>query len=175
MNFVSSTALILSQYAFNLAYAKELIADLSEVEMTLTLSKGLVNHPAFTLGHLVTGSAMTVEDLGGELDLPDGWMDLFARRGPGDPTLPEADKTVYPAKAELVAELERQHNRVEEILKGKTEEELARPIQWRYSSFMPTLLDVVTFMCINHEALHLGSLAAWRRELGKESALARLS
>lgn len=171
---MKSVDLIISQYDFNLAYAKELVADLAEEEMTTTPSKGLVNHPAFTLGHLVTGSAMTVEDLGGELELPDGWMDLFARRGPGDPTLPEVDEAMYPPKNQLITELERQHNLLKRRLKSMSEEELSQPVEWRYSSYMPALLDIAAFMCINHEALHLGSLAAWRREMGKDSAMARL-
>jgi len=42
---------------------------------------------------------------------------------------------------------------------------LSEPIEWRFSSFMPTLLDLVTFMYINHESMHLGQLAAWRRAM----------
>jgi hypothetical protein len=165
---------IISNYDFNLAYARELVADLTEDEMTEIPAEGLVNHPAFTLGHLVSGAAITAQDLGLEPDMPEGWKELFQRRGPGDERLPDEDRRVYPGKAELLSELERQHSRVKEALRQFSEEQLHRSFPWRFSVYMPTLLDLVTFLCISHEAMHLGQLAAWRRAMGKESALARL-
>ena len=63
---------ILRQYDFNLIYTNELVRDLEENQMTLIPAEGLVNHPAFTLGHLVSGSAMMAEDLGGTIEMPPG-------------------------------------------------------------------------------------------------------
>lgn len=166
--------MVLRQFRFNLLYAKALVEGVSEEQMTLTSVKGLENHAAFTLGHLITGSAMTVEDMGGTQDLPDGWSELFARRGPGDPRYPEKDRGQYPNKEALLNELERQHQRVEERIVSLSDEEFAKPLKWRFSDYMPTLWDVVVFMCINHEAMHLGQLAGWRRNLGLPSALATL-
>jgi hypothetical protein len=56
--------------------------------MTIIPSNGLVNHPAFTLGHLISGSALLAEDLGAVFEMPDHWADLFLRKGPGDPRKP---------------------------------------------------------------------------------------
>ena len=64
---------IIHQYDFNLLYAKELVQDLSEEEMTMIPSSGLENHPSFTLGHLVSGSAMLAEDLGAAFEMPESW------------------------------------------------------------------------------------------------------
>lgn len=164
---------IIRQYDFNLAFAKKLVEDVAEEQMTFIPAKGLENHPAFTLGHLVSGSAMTVEDLGGEMQMPDGWDDLFLRKGPGDPRLPLVE-VEYPTKTELLEELERQHNKVKKHLLNSTEQELAAPIQWRFGNYMPTLLDVVFFMCVNHEAMHLSQLSAWRRAMGLPTALGNL-
>lgn len=164
---------IFHQYDFNLAYAKALVAELSESQMTSIPTQGLENHPAWTLGHLVSGSAILAEDLGAELDLPEGWKELFLRRGPGDPRKPLLD-VVYPSKGDLVAELERQHERVKSLALKLNEDQLQEPFNWRFGNFFPQLIDLIAFLCINHEAMHLGQLAAWRRAQGLDSALAKL-
>lgn len=164
---------IIRQYDFNLAFAQQLVSDLNENQMITIPSRGLVNHPAFTLGHLISGSALTVEDLGGTMQIPDDWKELFLRKGPGDPRLPQTD-IQYPPKEILLHELYRQHELVKHYLKETTLEQLNEPIKWRFHNYMPTLMDVVTFMCINHEAMHLGQLSAWRRAMELPSALAAL-
>ena len=165
---------ILRQYDFNLIYANELVRDLEENQMTLIPAEGLVNHPAFTLGHLVSGSAMMAEDLGGTIEMPPGWADLFLRKGPGDPRMPDPDEKKYPLKRDLLMELEKQHDKVKNKLLEKTPEELNAQFAWRFGKLMPTLLDLTIFMCVNHEAMHLGQLAAWRRAVGLPSALVRV-
>lgn len=166
---------IIKQYDFNLEYAKSLIKDLSDDQMTSIPAEGLDNHPAWTLGHLVSGSADLARDLGAKFEMPDQWEELFLRQGPGDPKKPDPDKRKYPSKQLLIAELENQHNKVKHLLQDVEEAKLDEPLAWRFSNFMPTLRDVVAFMCINHESMHLGQLAAWRRSMGLESALAAIT
>lgn len=165
---------IIKQYDFNLEYAKALVEDLSEQQMVHVPSPGLVNHPAFTLGHLVAGSADLAQDLGAKFEIPDGWTELFVRKGPGDPRNPEIDPSKYPSKKALISELEKQHDKVKHLLDNLDEKQLNEPLTWRFANFMPTLGDVIVFMCVNHEAMHLGQLAAWRRSMGLGSALASL-
>lgn len=166
---------ILKQYDFNLVFSKKLVEDLSEKQMTQCPAKGLENHPAFTLGHLITGTAMTLEDLGGEMDIPHGWETLFLRKGPGDPRLPVKDPSLYPGKNELIKELEKQHERLKSHFLSIEDSKLNEKISWRFASYMPTLWDLVIFMCINHEAMHLGQLSAWRRAMGLPSALGQVT
>jgi hypothetical protein len=165
---------IIKQYHFNLEYARALVQDLTNDQMTVIPTNGLENHPAFTLGHLISGSALLAEDLGGEFEMPDKWADLFLRKGPGDPRKPDPDKSKYPSKHLLLRELEDQHNKVKNLLNNIDKKKLSENIKWRFSSYMPTLLDIIVFMCINHEAMHLGQLAAWRRAMGLNSALGTL-
>ena len=169
-----TTENIIKQYDFNLEYARILVHDLKADQMTVIPANGLENHPAFTLGHLVSGSALLAEDLGGEFEMPDKWADLFLRKGPGDPRKPDPDKSKYPSKELLLRELEDQHNKVKKLLKSNDEKGFSEKIKWRFSSYLPTLLDIIVFMCINHEAMHLGQLAAWRRAMGLSSALGTL-
>lgn len=165
---------IIRQYDFNLLYTRALVADLTEKEMTLVPSSGLDNHPAWTIGHMVSGSALLFEDLGGKFDLSKEWSELFLRTGPGDPRKPHPDNDRYPTKAAILEALNAYHERVKSQLKDIETAELEKPFSWRYSEYMPTLFDLITFMCINHEAMHLGQLAAWRRAMNLPSALALL-
>jgi uncharacterized damage-inducible protein DinB len=140
----------------------------------------LENHPAWTIGHLVTGSDILAEDLGLERDLPEGWRELFERRGPGDPRLPDPDRDAYPPMGALLAELERQHSRVERAWRERLaaaeagDAGLSTPTTWRFDDVLPTLGDAVLFLAVSHEAMHLGQLSAWRRARGLPSALASL-
>ena len=165
---------ILNQYEFNLAYAEELVKDLSNKQMCVQPEKGLVNHPAFTLGHLVTGSALTAKYLGATFEIPEGWEELFLRKGPGDPRLPEKDISLYPKKDLLIEELKKQHDKVKKSLHAMGAKALSAEKKWRYSAFMPRLIDCIHFMCVTHEAMHLGQLAAWRRAMDLDSALKKL-
>jgi len=165
---------IIKQYDFNLAYAKALVNDLTDKQMTTIPANGLENHPAFTLGHLISGCAVLAEDLDAKFEMPENWKELFLRKGPGDSRKPEPDKNKYPSKQLLLNELEDQHEKIKELLNGINENELNKQFEWRFGQYMPTLLDIIVFMCINHEAMHLGQLAAWRRAVGLPSALAAL-
>ena len=164
----------LQAYAWNLRYARELVSDLAPEQWTVSPGPGHENHPAWTLGHLVTGSDLLAEDLGLEREVSLEWRDAFERRGPGDPRLPDADPTAYPSGESILAELERQHARVAERWATMPDSELDAPCHWRFGSDLPTVRGVALFLAVSHEALHLGQLAGWRRALGLPSALARM-
>ena len=87
----------LHQYAFNLEYARRLVGDVPAGLMCTSGGVGLENHPAFTIGHLVTGSSLGCALLGLDRDAPAGWAELFERKGPADRRLPEADASRYPS------------------------------------------------------------------------------
>lgn len=166
--------ILLKSYRFNLLYAETLVADVDDDLMTLSGGAGLENHPAFTLGHLTVAAAMTSKYLGGPYSLGKGWDRLFRRKGPGDPKRPDPDSMLYPDKNELLSALSSQHQLVEDLVREINEDRFADPATWRFSKHMPTLGDLLYFMCITHESMHLGQLAGWRRSQGLESALAKL-
>jgi len=164
---------ILRTFRWNLRYAEVLVADLEPAVFAQPGPAGLENHPAWTLGHLVTGANLLAQSLGLPDDLPAGWRDLFERRGPGDPRLPDADAGRYPPVAELLAELRRQHDRVEQAWRAKDDAYWRTEEDWAFGRELPTYADSSVFMALTHEALHLGQLAAWRRARGLPSALLR--
>jgi hypothetical protein len=165
---------LINLYNFNLLYAKELVRDVEDNSMAVSPGNGLENHPAFTLGHLISAAAMTSEELGGPYEFNTEWEELFRRNGPGDPRKPATGSDLYPHKDELLSELTRQHEIVAKLIRGLDDERFTEPAEWRFDKYFPTFGDLIYFMCITHEAMHLSQLASWRRAMGLPSALAKL-
>jgi hypothetical protein len=164
----------LHAYGFNLKYAKDLVDDVTDEQLYHSPGPGLENHPGFTIGHLVIASALVAKYLGESYDVPQGWDEFFRRTGPGDPRLPASDSADLPSRNTLIRELERQHERVEDLVQEFDTMRFELPLEWRFDKYFPTVGDMLTFMCITHEAMHLAQVAAWRRACGLESSLARL-
>jgi len=163
-----------NQLKFNYKYALDLIEDVEEVLMTHTPAKGLENHPTFTIGHIITAYGLTIKHLGGLYTVKKEWDEIFRRKGPGDPRYPTKDISLYPSKTELIQELKRQHEMLQQILKSVESDQLNREVKWRYSNYFPKTIDLLYFMCITHYAMHISQLAAWRRAMDLPSSLARL-
>jgi len=154
---------MLHAYALQLKIASTLVKDIPDDQMCAQ-PHGLVNHPTWTLGHLILSEHSTCKLVGIESTPPDGWADLFKTGG-----TPTADPTGLPGKAELLAELGKIHDIMSTGLPGidaavfdaEHPNEKTRP-------FFPTVGAQVAFILTSHEMDHLGQVAAWRRaaELG---------
>lgn len=152
---------LLFVYEMNLKRAGQLVDDLTGEQMVAQPS-GVVNHPAWTLGHL----AATSNALGGMLGLPstfpEEWRDAIRMGG-----VPSGDAADYPSKEQLVAQLRAQHERVAAAIAeagaGRLQQETPNP---RLRERFPTVGDFAVALMTNHEANHLGQLAAWRRAAG---------
>ena len=152
-------------YQFNLGRARTLVGDLSDEQMTRQ-PHGVVNHPAWLLGHLAASSNQVAKMLGLPSTFPAAWTEAFAIGG-----VPSGDAAAFPSKEELLAELARQHERVAEAL-ASTEPALferEHPNEGTRKRF-PTVGDYTAFMMTTHEGSHLGQIAAWRRAMGLGSA-----
>jgi hypothetical protein len=165
---------LLRQYAWNLAYARALTDDVGGELWARSGGPGLENHPAWTLGHLVTGSAIVAADLGLDPELRDGWRELFERRGPNDPRRPAEDGDLYPAKEDVLGELARVHGLVDAAVRGLGPDTLVEKPEWRFDGYLPTNADLLLFMLVAHENVHLGQLGCWRRRFGLPSAMAAM-
>ena len=164
---------LLNGFRLNMDYTLQLVADVAECDMT-EQPKGFANHPAFTLGHLVTATALSIEVLTGEYEVPDGWDELFRRKGPGDPTMPEQDVERYPGKAALVSTLQKKADLLARLIESADDEAFEQPCRWKLERYMPTNGQVLYFQCMLHHSWHIGQLAEWRRLMGYDSALKRL-
>ena len=166
-------SILVNGFRLNLEYTFKLVEDIREEEMT-TQPNGIANHPAFTLGHLITATAISTKAIGGPYDVPEEWDALFKRRGPGDPRMPESDTGQYPSKEELIKELKRQADRLIGLIEGLKDEAFQADYPWKLHSYLPSLGGYLYFLCHIHHGWHIGQLAEWRRQMGYESALKKL-
>ena len=152
-------------YQFNLGRARTLVGDLSAEQM-VRQPQGVVNHPAWTLGHLAASSNHLAKMLGLESTFPTAWAEAFRTGG-----TPSGDAADFPAKDALLVELATQHARVAGALVSADPATFARehPHEGARKRF-PTIGDYATFLISSHEGSHLGQIAAWRRALGLGSA-----
>ena len=152
-------------YGFNLMYAETLVQDLSAEQM-VQQPNGVINHPAWSLGHLVVSSNSLGSALGLESSLPEGWDKTFATGG-----TPSSDLSAYPSKDEILGALKEQHSRNTNALKNADPASWAKPHPNENTrKYFPTLGDMITFLMTGHEMAHLGQIAAWRRAMGLGSA-----
>ena len=152
-------------YGFNLNYAKRLVGDLSAEQM-VEQPGGVVNHPAWSLGHLCVAADHLATTLGRESTLPDGWADTFKTGG-----VPGGGLADYPSKDELITTLATLHERAVEVVKATDPAELEKPHPNEGTrKYFPTVADMAIFMMTGHEMDHLGQIAAWRRAMGLGSA-----
>jgi hypothetical protein len=123
---------------------------------------GVVNHPAWVIGHLTYSCQAIGEELGLAPWLPADWASRF-----GIGSVPVETRATYPPKGELLAALADGQRRVEEGLVILGEERIRRPLpDERYRATFPTIGDAALRVLTAHAAMHVGQVSAWRRAAG---------
>ncbi len=157
---------ILHAFGLNLMIADLLVKDLSAAQMCQQ-PHGLVNHPAWSLGHLVKSAHELCQLVGLESSVPEGWGETFKAGTPPNP-----DLAANPSKDELLAQHHAFHDRISGALPGLDPATFATPHPNEGTrKFFPTVGDQVVFMLTAHEMDHLGQMAAWRRAMGLPPAM----
>ncbi|HJN46456.1 MAG: hypothetical protein CL477_08190 [Acidobacteria bacterium] len=156
---------MLHAYDLQLNIAKRLVNDVPDDQMCAQ-PHGLVNHPTWSLGHLVMSAHGVGQLIGIEPGAPEGWDELFKTGG-----TPSGDRAGYPSKAELIAELEKIHDTWKAALPGVDATALdAEHPNEQTRAYFPTVGAMVAFIMTSHEMDHLGQIAAWRRAAGLGAA-----
>jgi hypothetical protein len=156
---------ILHVHTLNLGITKRLVSDLSDDQMCAQ-PHGVVNHPAWSLGHLAVAADAAGKLLGLSSVLPAGWPETFRTGG-----IPSPDKRVFPGKDELLRVITEQHGRLARALSEADPAMLAQPHpNEKRRDHFPTVGDFVIFLMTAHEMDHLGQIAAWRRAMGLGAA-----
>jgi DinB superfamily len=146
----------------NLVYARKLVADLHDDQMTTQpVSTCVLNHAAFIIGHLAWVCDFGVTLLGETAAIDPKWRDLFSLTAK-----PVSDRSVYPSKVVLVKAFEDAHTRLATVALAAKPELLQLPPPERFRNRFPALAPLMLHMLTNHEAVHLGQLSAWRRACG---------
>lgn len=159
---------------FNMAFARALTEDVPDEKMCNMPSKGLENHPAWTIGHLVTGAGLTAKLLGEDYGVSEDWDALFRRTGPGDPAMPSINASDYPPISALLHALNEQHEKIKRMIDLQPATFWSEEKSWRFAHRFACRYDLIAFLIMQHESMHLGQLNAWRRAMGYDSAFAKL-
>jgi len=152
---------VLNAYNANLHYAKRLVQDIPD-EKFAEQPAGIANHPAFVVGHLASTADYLGTFFGNKLAYAEDWHKQF-----GMQSKPVADRKAYPAKAVLVDAFEQSHARLAKAIEGASEDALSKPCAEQFVKLgFPTVGDLVIFLMLGHEGVHLGQLSTWRRVMG---------
>ena len=152
---------VLNSYKLNLDYLRLLIADVPD-ERLAEQPGGAVNHPLWTIGHLVYAAQMIGTETGLPTWLSDDWP---ARYGTG--SVPSNERSVYPSKDGALSELADAERRLKEHLQALGDGAMQQPLpDVRYRDMFPTVGHAVTHVLIAHTAAHVGQLIVWRRQAG---------
>lgn len=165
MNADPLLAALLSTYEDNREYAKRLVADLADAELTSQPVAGrTMNHPAWVLAHLgLYGPIVAAVVRGDPFDDP--------RHHPfGGLSHPINERGVYPSKAELLRAFVAGYDGAAAAIRIASAERLAAPTPLeRWRARYPTIAYFAQHMMVEHISVHLGQLSAWRRAGGRPS------
>ncbi len=148
----------------NLAHAQALLADIPAAQMAAQPG-GVVNHPAWTLAHLLHYHP-AILSLARREPVADPGQHALAKQYDAGST-PVAELSRYPGKGELLERFCTSHARIAAALRDTTAKTLVSPPGLaRWVQPFGTTQYALTYLLVFHEAEHLGQLAAWRRALG---------
>jgi hypothetical protein len=152
---------VLHSFAYCLDFLREQVADVAAPDM-VAQPNGIMNHPAWVIGHLTFACQL----LGGAIGLPE-WLpnDLARRCGPG--SVPVADASLYETKNNALAMLRDAQSRITEAVDQLDDARLDEPFpDESYVLVFPTIRHAITQVLVGHTANHIGQLSVWRRAMG---------
>jgi len=152
---------ILHSFAYSLDFLREQVADVAASDW-VAQPNGMVNHPAWTCGHLI----FVWQLLGGVVELPrwlpDNWEQRF-----GSGRLPVADASLYETKERLLAMLGDAQKRISQAVEQLDEAQLDKPFpDETYLEVFPTIRHALTQVLVAHTAFHIGQVSVWRKAMG---------
>jgi hypothetical protein len=161
---------VLSAYGFQRKYLSLLVEDIPEEKMCVQPG-GVVNHPAWQLGHLVSVQDQLVQRLGGKSNLDADWGKRFGRG-----SIPSPDVRAHPKRSEFLGKLDERRGEYVRLFSNLSSDDLAKapPPEAKLPAFFTSMGMFLLFVMISHESTHLGQLATWRRAMGMSAALSNM-
>jgi hypothetical protein len=152
---------ILHSFKFGLDYLREQVADVNEADM-VAQPNGIMNHPAWVIGHLTHACQMLGGVVGIPNWLPDDWASRF-----GTGSVPVADLSRYETKANALLILQDAQSRIIQRVEQLDEALLDQPFpDPSYLEVFPTIRHALTQVLVGHTANHVGQVSLWRRAMG---------
>jgi hypothetical protein len=155
---------VLHSFAYCLEYLREQVAELAASDM-VAQPNGIMNHPAWVIGHLTHACQL----LGGVIGLPEWLPNDWAKRF-GTGSVPVADQSLYETKEDALAILGEAHMRITRAVEGLDDSSLDEPFPDKsYHYVFPTIRHALTQVLVGHTANHIGQVSVWRRAMGLPS------
>ena len=152
---------VLHSFAYCLDFLREQVADVSAADM-VAQPNGIVNHPAWVIGHLTYSCQLLGGAIGLPEWLPDNWAGCY---GPG--SIPLADAGRYETKQNALAMLHEAQLRLTRAVQQLDDSQLDQPFPVEsFRDVFPTIRHAITQVLVGHTANHIGQLTVWRRAMG---------
>ncbi|MDX2147894.1 MAG: DinB family protein [Planctomycetota bacterium] len=151
---------VLGVYADTLKHIREFMESIPDERMA-EQPGGVINHPAWTLGHLHSASGLLLTLLDAAPPAP---AEESRKFGPG--SKPVADRSAYASKESLLASLMERHVQVEAAVRANHRSHFPKPPPEFLRAFAPTVGRISIYLLAAHEPYHLGQLMPWKRAAG---------
>jgi hypothetical protein len=152
---------VLHSFAYCLDFLREQVADVAAADM-VAQPNGVMNHPAWVIGHLT----QICQNLGGVIGVPPWLPDDWAKRF-GTGTLPVADASVYETKDNALTMLRDAQSRITQAVEQLNESRLDEPFpDESFRDVFPSIRHFLTQVLVGHSAYHIGQVGVWRRAMG---------
>lgn len=151
----------LHSFAYALDFLREQVADVSDVDMTAQ-PNGVVNHPAWTIGHITAATHLLARTIGVPKWLATEWVQHY-RTG----SMPAADAGPYDSKNELLSKLREAQSKITQAIEQMNDSQLNQVFPAEaYRDVFPTIRHALTQVLIGHTAFHVGQVSLWRKAMG---------
>lgn len=152
---------VLHSFNYCLDFLREQVAEVAAADI-VAQPNGIVNHPAWVMGHLAYVSQLLGDVIGLPQWLPDEWAERF-----GTGSVPVADAGLYETKDDALVILEDARSRITHAVEQLNDSRLDEPFpDESYRDVFPTISHFLTQVLVGHTANHVGQLSVWRRAMG---------
>ena len=152
---------LLDLYAQTLQQLQNAVANIPD-DRFAEQPHGVLNHPAWTVGHLAFAGDFIVTLLGGESAA--GNQRQAELYGPG--SKPQPNRALYAGKEELLAQLRLCHQRVIPIVNERLLTHYNNESPEFLRSFAPTIGPMIVYLLAAHEPYHVAQITPWRQAAG---------
>src|SRR6185503_2644178 len=152
---------VIHSFAYCLDFLHEQVSEVQAADM-VAQPNGIMNHPAWVIGHLTHACQMLGGVVGLTPWLPNDWAGRF-----GTGSVPIADCALYETKEDALQILRNAQSRITEAVGQLDDAHLDQPFpDASYRAVFPTIRYALTQVLVGHTANHIGQVSVWRRAMG---------
>jgi DinB superfamily len=152
---------VLHSFAYALDFLREQVAEINEADMAVQ-PNGIMNHPAWTIGHLTAATHLLARTIGVPKWLPTEWVQTY-RTG----SSPVANASLYDSKNELLSKLREAQSKITQAIEQMDDSQLDQPFPAEaYRDVFPTIRHALTQVLVGHTAYHVSQITLWRKAMG---------